>query len=79
MKNIDIELQSLAIAFGSPLPASDTTEQSQRSEEAPGYTMAQYLTDQLFVNSTLRHGLFQTPQEFRKICREILEKALEGQ
>lgn len=79
MKDIDLELQGLAIAFGSPLPASDTPEQSEGPDEAPRYTLAQYLTDRLWENSTLRHGLFQTPQEFREICQKTLEKALEGQ
>jgi hypothetical protein len=33
----------------------------------------EYLTQKLWENSTLRHALFRSPQEFREIVQQILE------
>ena len=36
-----------------------------------------YLANWLYQNSTLRHNLFRTPQEFMEICERTIELALE--
>lgn len=39
--------------------------------------LPEYLANKLYQNSTLRHNLFRSPQEFRDICLRSITLALE--